>query len=87
MKRTFLIVVAVIGGLAVLAGGIVGLVFWFTGGAVEASEEFLALVAQEKVEEEYQSTAAAFRSQQDAASFAATLKEIGLTRYKSASWA
>jgi len=87
MKRVFLIAAAVLGGVAVLAGAIVALVFWFTGGAVEASEEFLALIAQEKIEEAYQATATGFRSQQDAATFAATVKAIGLTRYQSASWA
>ncbi|MCA1559285.1 MAG: hypothetical protein LC804_03075 [Acidobacteria bacterium] len=86
MKKGFIIVVAVLGGLAVLGGAIIGLVFWFTGGAVEASEEFLALIAKERIEEAYQSTAAGFRSQQDAATFAVTVKEIGLTRYQSASW-
>ena len=39
------------------------------------------------MEEAYQSTATGFRSGQDAAAFAATIREIGLTRYKSASWA
>ena len=86
MKKVFIIVGAVIGGVAVLAGAIIGLVIWFTGGAVEASEEFLALIAKERIEEAYQSTAAGFRSQQDAATFAATVKGIGLTRYQSASW-
>lgn len=86
MKKVFIIVGSIVGGLAVLAGVIVGLVFWFTGGAVDATENFLALIAQEKIEEAYQSTATGFRSQQDPASFAATVRAIGLTRYASASW-
>lgn len=86
MKKFLIIVGSIVAGLAVLAGVIVALVFWFTGGAVEASERFLALLAQDKIEEAYQSTATAFRSQQDAASFATTVKAIGLTRYASASW-
>lgn len=87
MKKVLVIVGAVVVGIAVLAAAIVGLVFWATGGAVEAGEEFLALIGQEKIEEAYQSTATAFRSQQDAASFASTVRAIGLTRYESASWA
>jgi hypothetical protein len=87
VRKLFIIVVAVIGGVAVLAAVVIGGVFWFTGGAVEASEKFLALVAQEKMEEAYESTATGFRSRQDAASFAATVRRIGLTRYESASWA
>ena len=75
MKKIFMIVAAVVGGLAVLAGVIVGAIFWFTGGAVEASNEFLALIAKERIEEAYQSTADGFRSQQDPATFAATVKE------------
>jgi hypothetical protein len=86
MKKGLVIVGGIVVGLAVLAVAIVGLVFWFTGGAVRAGEDFLALVAQEKFDEAYQSTATAFRSQQDTASFAATVKAIGLTRYESASW-
>lgn len=86
MKKVFIIVGSIVGGLAVLAGVIIGLVFWFTGGAVDETERFLALIAQDKIEEAYQSTATGFRSQQDSASFAATVKGIGLTRYASASW-
>lgn len=86
MKKVLIIGGSIIAGLAVMAGIIVTLVFWLTGGAAEASEKFLALVAQEKFEEAYQSTATGFRSQQDAAGFAATVKQIGLTRYASASW-
>jgi hypothetical protein len=86
MKKVLIILGAVVGGLAVLVGTIIALVFWLTGGAVEASEKFLALIVQERMEEAYQSTAAGFRSQQDAATFAETVREIGLTRYKSASW-
>lgn len=86
MKKVFVIVGSIVVGLAVLAGVIVGLVFWFTGGAVDATDNFLALIAQDKVEEAYQSTATAFRSQQDAATFAQLVTNIGLTRYVSASW-
>jgi hypothetical protein len=86
MRKVVIIVAAVIGGVAALAGAIIGLVFWFTGGAVEASEAFLGLIAEERMEEAYESTATAFRNQQDEASFAATIRGIGLTRYESASW-
>ncbi len=87
MKKVLIIAGSIIGGFAVLGAVIIAVVFWFTGGAVDATEEFLALIAQEKIEEAYQSTATGFRSQQDQASFAATVKGIGLTRYVSASWA
>lgn len=86
MKKFLIIAGSIVGGFAVLAGIIVAAVFWFTGGAVDATENFLTLIAQEKIDEAYQSTATGFRSQQDPASFAATVKAIGLTRYASASW-
>jgi hypothetical protein len=86
MKKVIIIVVAVIGGLAVLGGVIVGGVFWLTGGAVEAGEQFLTLISEERMQEAYAETAAAFQSQQDVASFTAIVTEIGLTDYESASW-
>lgn len=86
MRKVVIIAVSVLGGLAVLAAVIVGLVFWFTGGAVDAADNFLALIGQQRIEEAYQSTAAGLRAQQDAASFAGAVKTIGLTRYQSASW-
>lgn len=86
MKKVLIIVGSIVGGLAILAGVIVAGVFWATSGAVEAGENFLALIAQNKIEEAYQSTASGFRSQQDAATFGALVTNIGLTRYASASW-
>jgi hypothetical protein len=86
MKKVLIGLAVLVGGVAILGGAIIGLVFWLSGGAVEASDEFLALIGQEKIEEAYQSTATAFRSQQDAATFSATVRGIGLTRYQSASW-
>jgi hypothetical protein len=87
VKKVLIIVGSIVGGLAVLVALIIGVVVWSTGGAVEATDQFLALIAQDKIDEAYQSTATGFRSQQDAASFGATVKSIGLTRYASASWA
>ena len=86
MKKVLIIVAAVVAGGAVLAAVIVGSVFWVTGGAVDAGERFLALLAEDQIKEAYDSTAAGFRTQQSESAFAAAVREIGLTRYRSASW-
>lgn len=86
MKKTLGIVGAVVLGLVVFVGAIIGLVFWLTGGAVRSGEEFLALISEERISEAYESAAAGLRSQQDAASFESAVRAIGLTEYESASW-
>jgi hypothetical protein len=86
VKKVLMIVAAVVGGLVVLGVIVIGGVFYFTSGAVDAGERFLALLAQDRIEEAYASTATSFRGQQTEASFAAAVRAIGLTRYESASW-
>jgi len=86
MKKTLIIVGAVVGGLVVFVGAIIGLVFWLTGGAVRSGDAFLALLSEERIEEAYQSAATGLRSQQDAATFEAAVRAMGLTEYESASW-
>jgi hypothetical protein len=75
-----------VGGLVVVAGAIVVLVFWLTGGAVDAAEAFLTLVGKGQYEEAYRSAAPQFRSNQDLGTFLATMQRYGLDKYESASW-
>jgi hypothetical protein len=76
----------VLGGVGVLAGLIIVLVFSLTGGAVDAAEAFLRLVGQGKYEEAYRSAAPQFRTSQDLGAFRATMQRYGLDKYESASW-
>jgi hypothetical protein len=94
MKKGWLIGCGIAGILGVgLCAGVVFLVFSGVMGifavtqpVVDAAEEFLALVGQGKTAEAYASTAEAFRAKQDEASFAAAVKQLGLTEYSSVSW-
>jgi hypothetical protein len=91
MKKGWLIgcgVVAIV-GIGVCAGlGVlfVGGTFALTQPVVDASEEFLALLGQDKIAEAYASAAAGFRAQQDEASFAGAVRQLGLTDCASVSW-
>jgi len=91
MKRKWLIGFGVAGllGIAMCAGlgvVLVGKIMAATQPVVDASEQFLSLVGQGKVSEAYASTADGFRAQQDEASFAAAVKQLGLSDYTSVSW-
>jgi hypothetical protein len=91
MKKRPLLVVGIAGilGIAALAGLVVllvGGVFALTRPVVDASEQFLALLGQGKIAEAYASTADGFRAQQDAASFAEAVKQLGLADFASVSW-
>src|SRR5439155_17536354 len=70
------------GLLALLVGG----VFALTRPIVDASEQFLARLGEGRIAEAYAATADGFRAQQDEASFAAAIKQLGLTDFASASW-
>ena len=81
--------IAAILGIALYAGlGALffGGIFTLTKPVVDSSEEFLGLLGQGKVAEAYASTSSGFRAQQDEASFAKAVKDLGLTDYSSASW-
>jgi len=69
-------------GVAVLVYG----VFSITQPVVDASDEFLGLLGRDKIAEAYASTAAGFRAQHDEQSFAFAVKQLGLTKYSSATW-
>jgi hypothetical protein len=91
MRKGWLIGCGVIGVLGVgLFSGLVvlliGGVFALTRPVVDASEQFLVLLGQGKTAEAYASAADGFRAQQDEASFAAAVKQLGLADYASASW-
>jgi len=88
MKKRSLIacVILGIGSVAGLVVLLVGGVFALTRPVVDASEQFLALVAQGKIADAYASTADNFRSQQDEASFAEGVGQLGLDEFASVSW-
>jgi hypothetical protein len=69
-----------------LVGGIFYWVLTATGGAAEEADRFFTLLGQGKVTEAYQSTATAFRGQQNEEDFTRVVKELGLNDYASASW-
>ena len=64
---------------------VVGL-FALTQPVVDASEQFLALLGQEKFDEAYACAADGLRAEHDAASFARAARRLGLSNYSSASW-
>jgi ABC-type transporter MlaC component len=89
--KTVVLVGCGLGGvLFLLCGGLVTLfvvgVFAATQPVVDASESFLSLVGQGKTADAYAGTAASYQAKQNEASFAAGVKQLGLTEYASASW-
>lgn len=75
--------------LLACAGLVAGIFYWVltaTGGAAEEADRFFGLLGQGKVSEAYQSTATAFRNQQNEEAFAKVVKDLGLNDYASASW-
>ncbi len=90
MKKGWLIGCGIAGvlGIAVCAG--VGVlvygIFAVTQPVVDASKDFIGLLGEGKVADAYASTAAGFRAQQDEASFAAAVKQLGLGDIASTTW-
>src|SRR5690242_8427502 len=88
-NQILLVVGLVVGVVGVCAGGVALLFFWVfsvTGQAADGADRFLALVAQGKVAEAYNSAAAGLRARQSQEAFAARVKEMGLTEWVSSSW-
>ena len=74
-------------GLCTALGALfVGGLFALTRPVVDASEQFLALLGQGKIAEAYASAADGLRARQDEASFAGSVKQLGLTDYASVFW-
>ena len=78
------------GGAAVLlliCGGVLGVIGYLairaTTPAVEAAENFLSLLANDKMAEAYALTSSALKGQQSEAQFAANAKKLRLTDYRS----
>jgi hypothetical protein len=91
MKTNRLIGCGIIGilGIGLCAGlGVllIGRIFAWTQPVVDASEQFLALLGQEKIAQAYASSADGLRAQQDEVSFTGAVKQLGLTDYSSVSW-
>ncbi|MCB9958887.1 MAG: hypothetical protein H6843_09820 [Rhodospirillaceae bacterium] len=82
MKIIFL----VIGGLVVLGGGVIALVFYLTAGAADSADALFARIASGDVRGAYESTAPQLQRQQDYEAFAAVVATLGLEDYESSSW-
>lgn len=81
-------VVCVLGlGLCIGLGALfIYRIFAFTQPVVDASQQFLNLLGQDKVAEAYASSASGLRAQQGEASFACAVKQLRLTDFRSVSW-
>ena len=75
-----------VGGLAAVAAGIVALAFLLTAGAARATNDFLALVGQDRYEEAYQAVAPEFQKQTSLEAFRTTMKRMGVDKFESAAW-
>ncbi|HYV34279.1 MAG TPA: hypothetical protein VE988_01160 [Gemmataceae bacterium] len=84
-------------GVLVLGGFCVGGFIWFFGQSLgtvfsdmaavgTATDEFLGLLGDGKIDEAYDSAAAGLRAQQSKDAFAAEVKRLGLTEYVSSTW-
>ena len=69
-----------------VAGGGIFAIFAITQPVVDASEQFLTLVGQDKTKEAYAFTSDAYRARQDEAAFTAAVKQLELTDFASATW-
>jgi hypothetical protein len=87
MRRTLFVGLG-IGGLFVV--GAVGAIAWaafaLTKPVIDASEQFLAQIAEGNPAEAYASTSEGFRARMSEGDFAAAVKQLSLTEYASASW-
>lgn len=76
-------IVGVIAGMA-LVGGLIA--FLMTRDMPKAAHAFFTLIAQQRYDEAYRSTAAAFQEATDEAGFTAFISRTLLTEYAAASW-
>lgn len=83
MKKGCLAAVAVAVVLAVL---IVAVVFWLTGDAVAAADQFLAMLSEGKSQEAYEAAAESLRAQQSLDDFSRAVESMGLQGCGTASW-
>jgi len=87
MKKTLIVGLGICGALVV---GAVGTIAWaafaLTRPVVNASEQFLTLVAEKNPAQAYASTSESFRARISEEDFAAAVKQLALTGYASASW-
>jgi hypothetical protein len=74
-------------GLCIGLGALfINRIFAFTQPVVDASQQFLDLLGQDKVAEAYASSASGLRAQQTETSFADAVKKLSLTDFRSVSW-
>jgi hypothetical protein len=86
MKKGCLIALAIVTGLAILGVIAVAIVFGLTRGASKAGNEFIALTSAGKIEQAYESSSTALKTQQSLESFQRAVESLGLTKVTSASW-
>lgn len=87
MKRTLFVGLGICGLLVI---GAVGLIAWtaftLTRPVVDASEQFLTLIAQKSLGQAYASTSESFRARISEEDFTAAVNQLALKEHASASW-
>jgi hypothetical protein len=86
MKKVLLIIGAIIGGVAVVASIIVGIVFYSTRPIVQTADAFFALARDNKFDEAYTMTSIGFKEVTNLAEFKAFLQRSQIDQYESAFW-
>ncbi|HUT50283.1 MAG TPA: hypothetical protein VM325_13155 [Alphaproteobacteria bacterium] len=79
-------VLAGAGGVIVVVGLLIWLIFAATEPAAEAANKFLDHVGNGRIEQAYKETAPLFRQRQALSAFRIAVRRFGMDRYKSASW-
>jgi hypothetical protein len=86
MKKGCLIALAIVTGLAILGIIVVAIVFGLTSGASKAGNKFIALTSAGKIQQAYESSSTALKTQQSFETFQRAIERLGLAEVTSASW-
>jgi hypothetical protein len=93
MKKGWLIAGIIVGVVLLVCGGLgfglylfVTQILTMTQPVATASDGFLGLLGQGKIDQAYASTSNGFRAQMDEPTFTAAVQQLGLTDYSSSSW-
>jgi Domain of unknown function (DUF4864) len=86
MKKLFIVGLGICGVLAAGVGLIALAAFAMTRPVVDASEQFLAAIAQKNVAQAYASTSEGFRARISEEDFTSAVNQVALREYASASW-
>jgi hypothetical protein len=84
--RVLRVILIVVGVLVVIGALGFGAAFYFTRGATDAADAFFHSLATDGPEVAYSQTAPSFRASTSQTDFIAAVNQLGLRKYKSASW-